>query len=44
MEKERHEEEISITSISLLSAIQSKLEEPVSSCIYVETEVRGKKL
>jgi len=42
MKEERHEEETSITSISLLSAIQSKVGDQASGCMYVETKVGGK--
>ena len=44
MEEERHGEEKDIASMSLLSAIQSKEEEPAGGCVHVETEVGGNKL
>ena len=44
MEEERREGKTSITSISLLSAIQSKVEEQASGHMFVETDVGGKKL
>ena len=44
MKEERYEEETSIASILLLSAIQSKVGKEVGGCMYVKTEVRGKKL
>jgi len=44
MEEERHEEEISIASISPLSATQSKVGEEAGSRMYVDTVVSNKKL
>jgi len=44
MEQEGQEEERRIASMSLISAIQTKMMEHYSGCIYVETEVRGKNL
>jgi len=44
MEEERQEEEGKIASMSLLSAIQTKVGEQLIGRMYVETEVGGKKL
>ena len=44
MENERHDEEISIASMSLLSVIPPNVGEQSSSHMYVETVVKGKKL
>jgi len=44
MEEERQEEEERIASMSLLSAIRTKVGEPPSGRMYAETEVGGKKL
>jgi len=44
MDEERHEEEISIASILLLSATQSKVGEQAGSRMYVDTGSGGKKL
>lgn len=38
------EKEKCIASISILGAIQSKVREQASGCMYLETEARGKKL
>jgi len=44
MEEERQEEEGNIASMSLLSAIQTKVGEQTGRRMYVETKVEGKKL
>ena len=44
MDEERQEEEGRIASMSLLSAIQTKVGEQAGGRMYVETEVGGKKL
>jgi len=44
MEDERQEEEGRIASMSLLSAIHTKVGEQPGGRMYVETEVGGKKL
>ena len=44
MEEERQEDEGKIASMSLLSAIQTKVGEQTYGLMYVETEVEGKKL
>jgi len=44
MEDERQEAEGKIASISLLSAIQTKVGEQTDGRMYIETEVEGKKL
>jgi len=44
MEEERQDEEGRIASMSLLSAIQTKVGEQLGGRMYVETEVGGKKL
>ena len=44
MEEERQEEERRIAAMSLLSVVQTKVEEQPSGRMYVETEVERKKL
>jgi len=44
MEEERQEEEGKMASMLLLSGIQTKVGEQTDGCMYVETEVKGKKL